>query len=120
MTAAPLIDVVSLRTTADDAHLRVFTTDDTAALDQAAADWDPDSGTMPELAQGAAYPFATDDMRWFAWADYAQAVRQREHIAMGTEHWLCRFPDRSYDEALDEACELADRARGWFLTGVAR
>lgn len=111
MTAAPLIEVVSLR---------VFTTDDTAALDLVAADWDYDSDVIPEFAQGVAYPFPDDDQRWGAWAEYAQQVRQREAVAMGTEHWLVRWPDRSYDEALEEACELADRARLWFLSGVAR
>ena len=110
-TAVPLIEVVSLR---------VFTTDDTAALDLVAAEWDPDSDVIPEAAQPAAYPFPTDDMRWCAWADYAQAVRRRDAIATGSRHWLEFFDDLSYDEALDEACELADRARYWFMAGLAR
>ena len=120
MTAVPLADVVSLRATAYEAHLRVFTTDDTAALDLAAADWDPDSGVMPGIAQAAAFPFGDDDQGWDAWCEYARAVRERNAIDGGTEHWLCFFDDLSYDEAREKSFRVADEARCRFLTGPRR
>ena len=112
MTAVPLIEAVSVR---------FYTKDDTDALDTIAM-WQPDTDQIPEDAAGYVWPGFDADMRWCAWTDFVRAVRDRE--AIGTAgHWFDDDIDgygTASEAERDRACELADRAREWLITGPGR
>ena len=100
--------------------IRFHAKDDIEALDTIAM-WQPDTDTIPEDAAVYVHPGFDANMRWCAWTDFVEAVRARE--AIGTcDHWFDPDIDGygTQEQAeLDRACELADRAREWLMTGLA-
>ena len=83
-------------------------------------------------------PFAAGAMAWAgfgsdperleeAWQAYAEAVRDREALALGDKPWFIRFDEAALppgmaqqDAAIDLACNIADEALNHFLHGGPR